>query len=72
MKYSEDAPARNYMLFGPALLDWIVDRINFQEDTGAAPGEGGGGGSEPLAPHYETCAALPLHGQINGSPSSRL
>eukprot|EP00933_Yihiella_yeosuensis_P080808 TRINITY_DN94309_c0_g1_i1.p1 TRINITY_DN94309_c0_g1~~TRINITY_DN94309_c0_g1_i1.p1 ORF type:complete len:401 (+),score=66.32 TRINITY_DN94309_c0_g1_i1:53-1255(+) len=33
-KYSVDAPARSYLMFHDELLDWIVDRINNQEDTG--------------------------------------
>eukprot|EP00928_Gymnodinium_smaydae_P015575 TRINITY_DN15768_c0_g2_i1.p1 TRINITY_DN15768_c0_g2~~TRINITY_DN15768_c0_g2_i1.p1 ORF type:complete len:416 (-),score=57.72 TRINITY_DN15768_c0_g2_i1:85-1332(-) len=33
-KYSVDAPARNYLMFHDELLDWIVDRINNQENTG--------------------------------------
>jgi hypothetical protein len=33
-KYSVDAPARNYLLFHDALMEWIVDRINTQENTG--------------------------------------
>merc|ERR1719373_518815 len=33
-KYSVDAPARNYLIFHDALMDWIVDRINTQENTG--------------------------------------
>lgn len=31
--YSIPAPARNYLLFHDALLDWIVERINTQTDT---------------------------------------
>eukprot|EP00434_Breviolum_minutum_P018664 symbB.v1.2.016467.t2/scaffold1252.1/size200744/15 len=32
-QYSVPAPARNYLLFHDALLDWIVDSINTQQDT---------------------------------------
>lgn len=34
-EYSIPAPARNYLLFHEPLLDWIVDRINNQEDSAA-------------------------------------
>lgn len=33
-KYSVDAPARNYLMFHDELIDWIVDRINNQGNTG--------------------------------------
>lgn len=33
-QYSVDAPARTYLLFHDALLDWIVESINKQENTG--------------------------------------
>lgn len=32
-QYSVPAPARNYLLFHDALLDWIVNSINTQQDT---------------------------------------
>jgi len=32
-QYSIPAPARNYLLFHDALLNWIVDRINNQKDS---------------------------------------
>merc|ERR1712025_594038 len=35
VQYSVNAPARNYLLFHEPLLDWIVDKINNQKDTGA-------------------------------------
>lgn len=33
-QYSVAAPARSYLMFHQPLLDWIVDRVNHQEDTG--------------------------------------
>lgn len=33
-KYSEEGAARDYLMFHEELLDWIVDRINNQTDTG--------------------------------------
>mmetsp|Transcript_52618 Transcript_52618/g.133549 ORF Transcript_52618/g.133549 Transcript_52618/m.133549 type:complete len:406 (+) Transcript_52618:86-1303(+) len=33
-QYSVDAPARNYLMFHDELLDWIVERINNQANTG--------------------------------------
>mmetsp|Transcript_14109 Transcript_14109/g.40653 ORF Transcript_14109/g.40653 Transcript_14109/m.40653 type:complete len:399 (-) Transcript_14109:18-1214(-) len=32
-KYSVDAPARTYLMFYDELLEWIVDRINNQQNT---------------------------------------
>lgn len=33
-QYSVAAPARTYLMFHEPLLDWVVERINNQEDTG--------------------------------------
>jgi len=33
-QYSLHAPARSYLMFHDALLDWIVDRMNTQQDSG--------------------------------------
>lgn len=33
-RYTETAPARNYLLFGAPLLDWVCDRLNRQERGG--------------------------------------
>lgn len=32
-QYSVDAPARNYLMFHDALLDWIVEQINHQKNV---------------------------------------
>jgi len=33
-KYSKNAPARNYLMFHEPLLDWIVEQMNEQQNTG--------------------------------------
>jgi hypothetical protein len=33
-RYTQEAPARNYLLFFQELLDWIVEQMNHQQDGG--------------------------------------